>query len=713
MEALAGMLNSISNLALVVAGFTFIIFIHELGHFVAARWAGIRVLAFAIGFGPAICSYRKGIGFRRGSSESAYFALDAARRRDVSPTEYRLNWIPFGGYVKMLGQEDANPEAVSDEPDSFQNCHPAKRLVVISAGVVMNVILSAILFVVVFSIGMSGLPARAGAVAPGSPASKVLPVNADTLGITTPGIQPGDQFLEIDGRVPNSFADLLPAVALARKDSAVSFKVRRAGVDQTLHFLIPPERSEITGLFEIGIEPARATHLIRSNNHPERAEIKKALAKIGLDSIPPGSILISITKDGTTTPVKSVEDLRSAARTSGGQPLVLGFVDPTINSDEEIVHSATITPTPQSQQDLVKLASGKPAVIDHIAGLVGLMRVANVNPQGEKAGLLPGDIFLRIGGVEYPGLADGMSEVRANRGKAIPVVVERREGTRITEVTLKCPVDKDGRIGFGPSDTSSLRATLASPLGTLRTIRDGASERSSPAATLSNLAGSEITGVNGTAVTTLQQATALITAAAKSSNTDSVTIQIGLRAPVLPGQPDSQRDASIVPLTISGEDLAAIRQLAHETSAIGAFAIDEILIKADSPTAAISKGLDETRRWLLGVYITFARLVERTVPADQLRGPIGIAALGTSVADRGIIYLLFFMAMISVNLAVINFLPLPIVDGGQFLFILYEWIRGKAAPMAFQSAATLVGLVLIGSMFLFVTFNDITALFKP
>lgn len=707
MEALAGMLNSISNLALVVAGFTFIIFIHELGHFVAARWAGIRVLAFAIGFGPAICSYRKGLGFRRGSSEPAYFSLDAARRRDVSPTEYRLNWIPFGGYVKMLGQEDANPEAVSNEPDSFQNCHPAKRLVVISAGVVMNVILSAILFVVVFSIGMSGLPARAGNVAAGSPASKILPVNADKLGITTPGILPGDQFVEIDGRVPNSFADLLPAVALARKDSAISLKVRRAGVDQNLHFLIPPERSEITGLFEIGIEPARATRLIDAGNDAERTKIKNALAKLGLDSIPPGSTLTSIAQGSTKSAVKSVEDLRAAARSSNGQPLTLLF---THISD---TYTATITPTPQSQRDLVRLSTGKPAAIEHIAGLVGLMRVAEVNPQGEKAGLLPGDVFLRIGGVEYPGLADGMSEVRANRGKTIPVLVERDEGKHLVEVSLSCPVDKEGRIGFDPDDTAATRATLANPLSTVRAIREGAAERPSPAAAFSAIAGSEITSVNGTPVKNLQEAAALITAAAKSSTADSVAVKIGLRAPALSGQPDSTRAETVTPLTISGEDLAAIRQLAHETSAINAFAIDEILIKADSPTQAISKGLDETRRWLVGVYITFARLVERTVPADQLRGPIGIAALGTSVADRGLIYLLFFMAMISVNLAVINFLPLPIVDGGQFLFILYEWIRGKAAPMAFQSAATLVGLILIGSMFLFVTFNDITALFRP
>src|SRR6187401_1989918 len=109
MTDLLGILGTLADLALVIAGFSAIIFFHELGHFLAARWAGIRVLAFALGFGPAVVSYRRGLGLRRGSSAREYERL--ARReqeglrsldvRAVSPTEYRLNWLPFGGYVKM------------------------------------------------------------------------------------------------------------------------------------------------------------------------------------------------------------------------------------------------------------------------------------------------------------------------------------------------------------------------------------------------------------------------------------------------------------------------------------------------------------------------------------------------------------------------------------------------------------------------------------
>jgi len=79
------------------------------------------------------------------------------------------------------------------------------------------------------------------------------------------------------------------------------------------------------------------------------------------------------------------------------------------------------------------------------------------------------------------------------------------------------------------------------------------------------------------------------------------------------------------------------------------------------------------------------------VKVEQLKGPVGIAHMGTVIASRGPTWLLFFMALISVNLAVINFLPMPIVDGGQFLFLVIEQVRGKPVPMAVQNIATIAG----------------------
>jgi regulator of sigma E protease len=93
-----------------------------------------------------------------------------------------------------------------------------------------------------------------------------------------------------------------------------------------------------------------------------------------------------------------------------------------------------------------------------------------------------------------------------------------------------------------------------------------------------------------------------------------------------------------------------------------------------------------------------------------LHGPVGIVHIGTKVADRGFTYLIFFLAIISVNLAVLNFLPLPIVDGGMFLFLIYEKIKGRPPSVGFQNASMMIGLLLIGTAFVVTFFNDISRL---
>src|SRR5688572_18719845 len=137
-------LTQLFYIAILLLGFGFVVFIHELGHFLAAKWVGIRVEQFAVGMGQAIVSWRSGMGVTWGSSGKKLAELER-RGEDLSKygeTEYRLNWVPLGGYVKMLGQEDMNPNATSEDPRSYNRKSVGARMVVISAGVIMNVILA-------------------------------------------------------------------------------------------------------------------------------------------------------------------------------------------------------------------------------------------------------------------------------------------------------------------------------------------------------------------------------------------------------------------------------------------------------------------------------------------------------------------------------------------------------------------------------------------
>ena len=122
---------------------------------------------------------------------------------------------------------------------------------------------------------------------------------------------------------------------------------------------------------------------------------------------------------------------------------------------------------------------------------------------------------------------------------------------------------------------------------------------------------------------------------------------------------------------------------------------------------AAAWGVEETRDLIVQFYITLQRMVSGSVPAKNMMGPVGIVRAGAGFASRGIDYLIWFLAMISANLAVVNFLPIPIVDGGLFMFLLIEKFQGKPLSPRVQSIAQLVGIALIVSVFIFVTYQDI------
>src|SRR5688572_12242232 len=150
------MLDQILSLTLLVLGFGFVIFWHELGHFLAAKWVGIRVEQFAVGFGQAMLSWRSGMGLSVGSSGKKYEELaEAGKTQGIGETEYRLNWIPLGGYVKMLGQDDLNPNAQQEDPRAYNKKSIGARMLVVSAGVLMNILLAAIGFMALFLMGFN------------------------------------------------------------------------------------------------------------------------------------------------------------------------------------------------------------------------------------------------------------------------------------------------------------------------------------------------------------------------------------------------------------------------------------------------------------------------------------------------------------------------------------------------------------------------------
>jgi len=159
-------------------------------------------------------------------------------------------------------QQDLDPAAASQAPDSYTKKPVWKRMVIISAGVVMNIILAAVLFVIVYMVGRDVITPRIGNVAANSPGANATLVAGDP-GSTPARLMPGDTFVRVAGEEPKSFNDVQLEVIMARRGRPISIEVERAGVSGPLTFEATPLQSKTTGMLEVGIEPVVSTRLIR------------------------------------------------------------------------------------------------------------------------------------------------------------------------------------------------------------------------------------------------------------------------------------------------------------------------------------------------------------------------------------------------------------------------------------------------------------------
>ena len=659
-------------------------------------WA-VSVLAFAVGFRPSLVSFRKGLGIRRGSSEAEYLRL-AERSEDsgISSTEYRFNALPFGGYVKMLGQDDANPAATSDAPDSFQNCVVWKRMVIISAGVVMNVILAAALFIVVFMIGLKVTPPMIGLVAPNSPAATAVPVNGDSAGVNEPGLRAGDRILAINGEAPGKF-ETDHGAAMARRGSSVSLEIDRPGEDSAA-VRGCARVDEATRLQMIGVGPAMSARLPEARTPAARRQWETFREAIGVPELEPGMTLVRI--EGRE--VATAHDLSQAAAKSDGKPMRAEF---RAADGREV--ETRLTPTPAMQTTAFRVEEGANWAIDHLLGLTPVLRVAATNERGEAAGLQRGDVFAMLGWMEWPSMADGVAAIRAARGKSIRAVVMRpRTGGGWEEVDLgEVPVSREGQVGFTPRDSAGVASWVAGWPTAPRS--DGGSAPSG--AMLNLLPGSRIVGVEGQPVKSLYELAAALGAfAADSPAAEQARVELLVELPRPAGATaGSEPLVERVAWTLHADELRWLRGREWRSPISEAdFVPAEGLLQAAGPLAAVGMGLRETHSVMLTTYLTFARLFQGTVKVTHLKGPVGIARRhAAGGAGHGVAAVLH--GAISVNLAVINFLPIPIADGGHMVFLIWEQATGRPVSPMVQNVAAAAGLALLASVFVIVTFNDL------
>lgn len=149
------------------------------------------------------------------------------------------------------------------------------------------------------------------------------------------------------------------------------------------------------------------------------------------------------------------------------------------------------------------------------------------------------------------------------------------------------------------------------------------------------------------------------------------------------------------------------------TFVIGITPTDEIVVQKVGPFEAMGKGLSQTWYGIKLTIVTIVKLIERVIPAKTIGGPILIAQLAGEQARRGLLSLVLFMAILSINLGVINLFPIPILDGGHFLFLGLEAILRRPISIKKMEIAQQIGLIFIILLMLFAFYNDLIRIFSP
>ena len=220
------------NIVSVVILLGVLIFAHELGHFLIAKRSGVGVLKFSLGFGPRV------IG------------------KKIGETEYLLSLIPLGGYVKLLGEAPGEELSAEDEKRSFLKQTVLKRIGIVAAGPVFNILLALLIFTVVNMIGLPVLTSEIGGLQPDSAAQGA-------------GLKAGDTIIAVDGFAVGKW-DEISAIISQSKGRSLRITLRRDGLplDVTVTARLMKSTNvfgEVVETYKIGISPSPRTIIERLN----------------------------------------------------------------------------------------------------------------------------------------------------------------------------------------------------------------------------------------------------------------------------------------------------------------------------------------------------------------------------------------------------------------------------------------------------------------
>jgi regulator of sigma E protease len=597
----------------------------------------------------------------------------------LGETEYRSQLDSHSAAMsKCSARTTSRPGMTAEDPRAYNKKSVGSRMMIVSAGVIMNVILAAIGFMIVYMIGYPVPPATVGSVVANSPAARA--VTADG---TQVGLQPGDVIVSYNGKAMDGDFSRIPLnVALTAEGTRVAIVVKHPdGSEQTLYATPQKPGSDGKGLLQLGV--SQPYELAGPEAIDEDDADLALLPRTDLPdilAIKPGDVITQINgKPINPDGAAAIAQMYAALLDSQGST-----VDLTIKSSDGHSRQTSIYPhfsEPFSGSDM------------DILGLVPRAAVASLldsSPALDK--LKPGDAIVSVDAGSDHLLNPTCQQIRDTLAAAgdkqltvsLTVLDPNQAAPRLIENLTPYRIPKGGgRLGLGISLFSDERHLVVA-----QTLPNSAGEKAKIPA------GATLVAVDGQPITNWFQLRYIVANA-----------HPGQKLVISYSSSEAPDKTSVATVELRQEDIDGARAVTL-TQYLPLHAMTSAL-HTHNPLVALGRGVEETRDLILQFYVTLQRMVTGDVGINNMMGPVGMAREGAQVASRGIAWLLWFLSLISANLAVVNFLPIPIVDGGLFTLLILEKIQGKPLSPDAQRIVQMVGLVLILGVFLLVTYQDI------
>ena len=676
-------------------GLGFVIFVHELGHFLVAKACGVKCEKFYVGFDVPI---KIGpIQFPR-----------TLFRKQWGETEYGIGIVPLGGYVKMLGQDD-NPANTAKEaerirvareqsgdnqeetpPEVDPRSYPAKsvpqRLAIISAGVVMNLIFAVIFSAVAYRMGVSYTPCIVGSTSPGLSAWKH-------------DLQTGDRILQM-GR------DGEPSDHL-RFDKDMVVTVMMTGANQDLDLLVQPyaapgaaeqnpewitvklssPQEELKGRPVIGISPYLTTKIGLPDEHA------KLVAHLPIGKVSPalqfGDQIVAI--DGQ--PIENYEQLSlQLAR--------------RVDEDLKLTVRRSVAEKGSNQEFEVVLPKNPLRTLGLNMG-TGPITAIQDGSLAQQAGLKVGDRVLTINGQEVGDPLTLHDQLRRLAGQETVLGIEREGSDQPTTITVtpQEPTMLHLNVGSSGSLAAGALGFAYSIENTVASVVSG-----SPADEAGMQAGDSLYEVG------------FVPAAGDEQKLEEEMfprlqpIPLGeklawptVHERIQLSQPNTKFKVVFIRDGLQkSAQMAAVESEQFNVTDRGLRPMaDEEVHRVTSWSQAFSLGLRETTESIRQVYFILFNLITGQISPTNLGGPASIATMAGMEANESTARLLIFLTLLSANLAVINFLPIPVLDGGHAMFLLYEGIFRRPVNDRIAFGLTMAGFCFILGLMIFVIGLDV------